>query len=276
MSILKNIYLRQNYYSYINVNEVSEKTIPPPSEDMTINFAPQSQLSISLKGEHYELNEELYELYPYLEEATSDDIPTLFTQFFNNTDLEESAYVSTDFSGSVDITFPMSTGDYSFQAPSHWGMRKSPGEIQIALIELIKAEADLLLALPQYSGLMGEISYKIKILQGRSDLNKSELDIARKWKSQTEDFLTTMVTLRNVADVSETLGGHIQDHYNAAAEALPKVIGMSTDVNSAPRAALEEAGVLASQISSGIALATRAAADGVETEKELAQFDVRW
>ena len=74
---------------------------------MTINFAPQNSLYVGNSGENYE---------------TSNDIPALFTQFFS-TDLEESAYVSTDFSGSVDITFPISTSDYSFQAPSHWGMR---------------------------------------------------------------------------------------------------------------------------------------------------------
>ncbi|MBF0451225.1 MAG: hypothetical protein HQK75_11025 [Candidatus Magnetomorum sp.] len=247
------------FYSYIDVNEVSEETIPPPSEEMTINFSPQNQLFIGNSGENYE---------------TSNDIPALFTQFFD-TDLEGSAYVATDFSGSVKITFPISAGDYSFQPPSHWGMRKSPGEIQIALIELVKAEADLQLALAQYAGLMGEISYKVKLLQGRSDLNKSELDIGDKWKAQTESFLATMVTLRNSADVSQAIGEEIKETADAAAEYLPKIVGaLAVDTTSAARGAIKTAGNTGSNILRGAAFALRAAADGVETQKELAQFDI--
>ncbi|ETR73548.1 MAG: hypothetical protein OMM_00861 [Candidatus Magnetoglobus multicellularis str. Araruama] len=247
------------FYSYIDVNEVSEKTIPPPSQEMTVNFSPQNQLYIGNSGENYE---------------TSNDIPALFTQFFD-ADLEESAYVATDFSGAVDITFPISAGDYSFQAPSDWGIRKSPGEIQVALIELVKAEADLQLALAQYSGLVGEIGYKVKILQARSDLNKSELDIAEKWKSQTEAFLASMVTLRNSADVSEAIGEEIKETADAAAEYLPKIVGiMGADTTSAARGAIKTAGNTGSNILRGAAFGLRAAADGVETQKELAQFDI--
>ncbi|KPA10085.1 conserved hypothetical protein, secreted [Candidatus Magnetomorum sp. HK-1] len=245
------------FHSYIDVNEVSEETMPQPSEDMMINFGPQNQLFIRQTGEDSGYN----------------DLPAMFTQFFD-ADLEGSEYASTDFSGAVDITFPISVGHYSFQAPSDWGMRESPGEIQVALIELVKAEADLQLALAKYSGLMGEIYYKTKILQGRSDLNKSELDIAKKWKGQTESFLASIVTLRNTADASEVVGEFVKDSYNAAAESLPKMIGMSTDVNSPLRGALEASAALSSKISRGIALASRAAADGVETQKELAQFDI--
>ncbi|KPA17217.1 conserved hypothetical protein, secreted [Candidatus Magnetomorum sp. HK-1] len=246
------------FYAYIDVNEVSEETVPPASKEMKINFGPQD--STFTKDDYG---------------TGHNDLPTIFSQFFD-ADLEGSAYESTDFSGVVEITFPMSTGTYSFQAPSDWGMRKSPGEIQIALIELIKAEAGLQLALSQYAGLMGEISYKTKILKGRTDLNDSELAIGDKWRDQTEKFNAAMATLRNVADISEVLGEEIKDVCNAEAESLPTIVGpMANDVNSVPRAALQAKGILVSRISRGIMLASKAAADGVETQKELAELDMQ-
>ncbi|KPA14814.1 conserved hypothetical protein, secreted [Candidatus Magnetomorum sp. HK-1] len=245
------------FYAYIDVNEVSEETVPPASKEMKINFNPQNSLLIHD-------NENAY-----------DDLPTMFTQFFG-ADLEGSAYEDTDFSGVVEITFPLSTGSYSFQAPSDWGMRKSPGEIQIALIELIKAEAGLQLALSQYAGLMGEISYKTKILQGRSDLNNSELAIGDKWRDDTEAFDAAMVTLRNAADVSDALSDEVKDDADAAAEFLPKILGaMAVDTTSAARGAAKVSGNVASKILKVAAFAAKAAADGVETQKELAELDMQ-
>ncbi|MBF0452495.1 MAG: hypothetical protein HQK75_17460, partial [Candidatus Magnetomorum sp.] len=247
------------FYAYIDVNEVSDKTIPPPSQEMMVNFEPQNTLMIGNFGGNY---------------SEFNDLPFLFTHYLD-ADLEGSAYAATDFSGAVDITFPISTGDYSFQAPSSWGMRKSPGEIQIALIELIKAEADLQLALAQYSGLMGEIYYKTKILQGRSDLNKSELDIGDQWKAQTEKFNAAMVTLRNTADGLDALSDGIKEEADYVAEYLPLIYGaMAADTTSAARATIKESANIPSKLVKAAAFASRASADGVETQKELAQFDI--
>jgi hypothetical protein len=244
------------FYNYIDVTEVSEKTIPPASEDMIAHFEPQQ---ISFMGVQSELQS---------------DLQLQFSHFLK-TDLEGSEYVSTDFSEVVDITFPISTGDYSFQAPSEWGMRKAPGEIQIALIELIKAEADLQLALAQYAGLMGEIGYKLLILKGRTELNNSELEIGYKWRDLTEKFNASMVTLRNVADVADYLSDEVKDEADYLAEYLPKMCGaMACDTTSIQRASLEATGVNISRGIKGATFAVRAAADGVETQKELAQMDI--
>jgi hypothetical protein len=246
------------FYSYIDVNQVSEETIPPPSEAMMVNFKPQNQLFIRQTGE----------------DLGYKDVPAMFTQFFS-TDLIGSEYASTDFSGVVDITFPMSAEGYSFQAPPDWGMRKSPGEIQVALIELIKAEADLQLALAKYSGLMGEIYYKTKILQGRSDLNKSELDIANKWRDTIEGLNDRILGLRLDADMMETMADKIYDEADASSEYLPKIVGaLGGDPTAPTRGALQTAGNVASYILRGTAFINRATADYVESDKELAQFDM--
>ncbi|KPA09622.1 hypothetical protein MHK_010174, partial [Candidatus Magnetomorum sp. HK-1] len=71
------------FYAYIDVNEVSEKTVPPASEEMKINFSPQNSLLI------------------HDQENAYDDLPTMFTQFFG-ADLEGSEYEATDFSGVVE------------------------------------------------------------------------------------------------------------------------------------------------------------------------------
>jgi hypothetical protein len=222
---------------------------------MKVNFQPQDTLFVGTPGEE------------------TNDLTTIFSQYYDS-DLEGSAYVSTDFSSAVDITFPISAGSFSFQAPSEWGMRKSPGEIQIALIELIKAEADLQLALAQYAGLMGEISYKIKLLQGRSDLVNSELEIGTRWKEEMKKFTAKAIALRKEAELAEILGQAIKDKCDAKAEALPKTSGASNDSTSTGRSAWKVVGTIANEAAKHHAYCANMEADATEEERELAHFDM--
>ena len=244
------------YYCYIDVNEVSNETMPPPSKEMNAFFKPMDMLYV-----------------PGDDGKTYDDIPSLFTHFFDS-DLEGSAYVNTDFSGVVEITFPIGTHKYSFQAPPHWGQRSSPGEIQIALIELIKAEADLQIALAQYAGLMGEIYYTLRVLQGCTDFNASELEINNKWSGDVESFNMKMLALRTGADLADVAADALDDFADSTAEALPKSVGMATDATAPARSAIKMAAGVASQ---GIRIGTFAArvyADELESEKEVAAISM--
>ena len=245
------------YYAYIDVNEVSNETVPPPSDAMKINFAPQNTLVINDQGD---------EGY--------NDLPTLFTQFFGS-DLIDEDYMSSDFSGAVDITFPTSAGTYSFVAPSTWGMREFPGEIQLSLIELVKAEAQLQLALSRYAGLMGEISYKTQLLQGRSDLNSEELAIGDEYAEEVESLNNQMLGLRTAADIAETSADFIEEQSDAMSEALPKVAGaMAVDATSGARGALKIVGAIAGKVLRVTAYASRLKADMLESDKEIAALDM--
>jgi len=245
------------YYAYVDVNEVSNETVPPPSDAMKINFAPQNTLVIN------DQDDEGY-----------NDLPTMFTQFFGS-DLIGEVYMSTDFSGSVDITFPISAGTYSFMAPSSWGMRESPGEIQLSLIELVKAEAQLQLALSRYAGLMGEIRSKTLLLQARSDLNSEELVIGDEYAENVESLNNQMLGLRTAADIADTSADFIEEQSDAMAESLPKVAGaMAVDATSGARGAIKIAGAISGKVLRVTAYASRLKADMLESDKEIAAMDM--
>ncbi|MBF0453045.1 MAG: TolC family protein, partial [Candidatus Magnetomorum sp.] len=245
------------YYNYIDVNEVSEETIPPPSEEMIAFFKP---IDVSYKVKSGDGD-------------TVTEIPAIYKEFFN-ADLEGSEYMGTDFSDVVEITFPMSTGKYSFHAPESWGLRQSPGEIQLALIELIKAESDLQLALFQYSEVIGDISDTMALVQGRSDLLKSELEIASEWSEKTEMFNDVMIGLQTGAEAAEIAADFIDEEADAAAEFLPKSVGMSNDTTAPMRGTIKVSGNISSKILRIGAFAARTAASVVESKKELAQIEM--
>jgi hypothetical protein len=244
------------YYCYIDVNEVSAETIPPPSEDMTAYFEPMNMLYV-----------------PGDDGSTHDNLPSMFTHFFDS-DLEGSAYVDTDFSGVLEITFPVGTKKYSFQAPPEWGQRRSPGEIQLALIELIKAESDLQIALAEYAGLMGAIYYTLRVLQGSTDFNASQLEINNDWSGEVESFNMKMLALRTGADLADIAADALDDAADATAEALPTNVGMSNDATSGARAAIKTAAGIASKGIRVGTFASRVYADELESEKEVAALSM--
>jgi hypothetical protein len=238
------------YYAYIDVNEVSEKTVPQPTNEINAFFKPMNAFYIK--------NDEgvFYKVY----------------KNFYGSDIIKSKYLSTDFSDIVPINFPLSTGTYSFQAPQSWGLRKSPGDIQIALIELIKAEAELQLSLSRYKIIINDAEAAMMLLQARSDLHKSELAIGSEWKASVKEFNDTMIGLRQGAAATEMLGEELRDCINAAAEALPTIVGMSSDVNSVQRAALKRNAKLIDIAKRRVSFGFKIGIDVLASDKELAQI----
>ena len=243
------------FYAYIYVNEVSKQTVPPPTQEMNALFQPMNSLYI-MKDD---------------EEGTFYDSMTEVYRNFYDSDIKQSEYTSTDFSESVQINFPISTGSYSFQAPDTWGLRKSPGDVQIALIEMIKAEADLQLSLSKYKIIINEAEAAMKLLQARSDLHKKELDIGTEWRETVETLNATMLTLRHAAALADIIGKYVNKNADAAAESLPKMLGATGADTTAPaRGAFKLSGATAEKILQVGAFGARVAADALATEKELA------
>ncbi|ETR71243.1 MAG: PA14 domain protein [Candidatus Magnetoglobus multicellularis str. Araruama] len=257
-------------YMYIDVNEVNDESIPPPNDTMKAYFQPMNEQFV-----------ETVDTSGFWSSAISgigasndsvDSIPAAFNHFFN-TDLELSNYTTFDVSGVLEIEFPMSASSYSFQAPEKWGMRTSPGEIQIALTELIKAETDLKLELNDYAGLMSDIQTKVDLLKAFSDKNAEELKIGDQWAQKTIMFNTALAGLSLLQTTMEEAAETSEETSEIAAEAMPKVTGLSNDATSAARASTK----LSSSIGKKMAKATGYAAQFttylLEQEKEIAEMD---
>jgi len=241
-------------YNYIDVNNISAETVPQPSEELTAYYT-ATVVTYNWPG------------------SDSVDLKKELKHFFV-TDLE--GFTGVDGSESLKekiVHYPMSAADYSFQAPKDWGLRRSPGEIQQALIELVKAEAELYLALDNYGGLLSSIQTAVDLLQAKAALQAEKLQIRSDWMTKTRNFNAVILTLRNVADGMELAADFLDDTMDAIAEALPKVVGLSTDATSAARGATKSGSAVAQNALKIAALAAKAAADGAEAEKEIAEME---
>ncbi len=246
-------------YMYVDVNEVSEETVPPPSDAITAYFDPMDRTFVDKSGEAIDDTEDV------------EGISTLFSHFFD-TDLEESAVTAGDFSETLEIEFPMSAGKYSFQAPSEWGLRRSPGEVQQALIELVKAEADLQLTLADYAGILADIQFAADLLEARSDLHAEELRIGKEAQATTRGFNYSILYAKKLAAGYEFMSGLVEDTAETVIKGLPTVVGTSSDPSSVARMTTTGTANTASYALKFSAFAAETAAEILESEKELAQM----
>ncbi len=122
------------HYMYVNAVDLNGDTAPP-SESFTAYFSPMSTLSTSVQ--HY---------FP-------DDAPGL-----ENTTL--------DTANILQVSYPKTASDFGFVAPASWGTRRAPGEIQMALSDLLQSQARLTQALINYDNLIKQIGDQIDLLSG--------------------------------------------------------------------------------------------------------------
>jgi hypothetical protein len=244
------------YFQYIDVNEYSSSTVPPPNSSMKAYFTPSVSYPIWNKS----LSKKIYNL------------PEMF-KYYWATDLSLSNYDGVENGDYLELNYPMSASDYSFHAPSEWGTRSSPGSIQLALIELIKAETELQLAITDYGGVVSDILTGLELLQARSDLHYQEIKLIEATKTKIRTLNDTINGLLTAASVLGLIGDNIEDVASTIAESMPIVLGLSCDATSALRAAFELAGFMGLQAMGGIALGMENAAMFLESDKELVEFD---
>lgn len=184
------------FYNYIDVNEI-DSNIPESSELVTAYFEPL------IDGEN-----SLY--FP-------NDLPVVFAD-------------PDGLSEDLPVDYPIGAGKYSFAAPPEWGTRRAPGEIQQALIELVKAETDLKLGLDDYGDLMSELKIAVEILEaGKCDGKELILDQALEKNDSLNDVIAGAQIFSDSMSMSVDIIGDTSD---GIVDGLPKVVGLSNDVTS--------------------------------------------
>jgi hypothetical protein len=146
------------------------------------------------------------------------------------------------------VTFHISTTGLGLIKPSSWtGIRRAPGEIQMARSELLQTKARFERSLLEYDNLLAQIESQAALLQAQYDLNAAEIKILDTSKNEQQSLDDVIIRsrqqqlrLRNTAVSATWLA-------NAAAEALPLSVGLANDATSVARGALQLAGALAAQ-----------------------------
>jgi hypothetical protein len=222
------------YYNYIDVNEISNLTIPKPNSSLTVLFEPGNVVYTKDNSQKIAFND--------IDVAYTHFLPQDFPNGYN------ASWDSAEFRhGIIDIKYPITAGDYSFVAPEDWGMRQSPGEIQQCLINMLQEQAELEIAIAEYAENVQEVKNIIMEIKGRTELFSQQVHIQNALNAYIEKVNNKIIELDQQVAIFEGIIEYIEDIKDALIEGLPTVVGFSNDPSSAARAALD-LGILATKI----------------------------
>ena len=75
------------------------------------------------------------------------------------------------------VNYPLASGGWAFTAPASFGTRRAPGEIQLALSDLLQEETRLKQALNNYDGLIQQIEDMSQLLSSRVALSNQTITL---------------------------------------------------------------------------------------------------
>ncbi len=229
------------HYMYVNTTELNGDTAPP-SQSFTAFFS------------------------PLLEEFDAQHVVFPADGALNKNGVELG-------NGVISVTYPFSAGGrkgLGLVPPATWGQRRAPGEIQLALSDLVQAEARLKQAVHAYDDLVAEIKLSVDGLEATFDLDAEQLRIENKRDDKIYHMRNSILAMQTLGiamnRVSEITGAASE----ITVESLPKVLGLASDVTSPARGIVRLAGFIADNIVDLVA-------DGAELtimSLEAAQADV--
>jgi hypothetical protein len=163
----------------------------------------------------------------------------------------------------------MTASEYGFVAPDDWGIRRSPGEIQAALIALVKAEADLQSSLGAYSSLIGDMEWLVQQLGARSTLNEKNLELHDELLDKTNNYNREMDIFQGLAKFFQSSAEFMGDMQDAVVESLPKIAGLSNDPTAPIRAGVKLKYAFASIVPRVSSIVFDSRVDYLESQLEL-------
>jgi hypothetical protein len=169
-----------------------------------------------------------------------------------------------DIPNTLTVNFPRTTGDYGFTAPTSWGRRRAPGELQLALSDLLQSEARLNQAITNYDNLLKDIDDMIDLLEARYNLRASTIAVRNKAASWTIPLSVVAANGKATAAIMAGLKDRQNAVYEVLVETLPKSVGLATDAFAPARGALigsRNAGKTVLSIAQGIGTAAAAIAN---------------
>jgi probable HAF family extracellular repeat protein len=120
------------------------------------------------------------------------------------------------------VIYPLSAADYGFTAPPEWGQRRAPGELQMALSDLVQANAQLKIALQNYDGLIQNIEAAISLLEAQYDVNADKIHLLSRNRDSQIGMSSAILALRGLELGLSRVAQVVGDLAQAGIEAIPK------------------------------------------------------
>ncbi|WP_395738915.1 hypothetical protein [Prosthecobacter sp.] len=201
-------------YMYVDTTQVNDSTIPPTPSDVLVNYKKLFALASNTN--------------PFEDTGVGTDQTSYATDILNNwfpADYQKTFTLEGSVQdSSLSLNLPITASGYSFNAPSGWGMRSSPGKLQLAIGELIQAEAALLQASNDYDGLAGDLDRKLRNFTLKTGIATSDIRAVTNMQSAQQGLddlaiitYATAGALRNVREFGT-------DFKEGALESIPKSV----------------------------------------------------
>ena len=242
-------------YLYMYVDVTGIQNVPPPSAEFSAFFKPMERGFVNTGAAG----------------GGGDSIASAWSHYFKGDAPSLTENTNTDFSQVLELKLPQTASGYAFQAPSGWGSRRAPGEIQQVLSELVQTEADLQLALHAYDGLLGDIGDILELIRAQSGLQADTISYEEEGIASTTKIQGRIEKLRAVSSATALASDLADRAMDGIVEGLPKTVGLAYDVAAPIRSALKIgfAGTVYAGLK-GAAIGTEQAAFGLEGSKEIA------
>ncbi len=154
------------------------------------------------------------------------------------------AYTNVDAGDILEVDFPVAKGtDWRFVAPQAWSKRRAPGQLQVAISDLLQSQATLQRALIQHENLLLDIEAAASLVEAEYKLNIDSINILRGAQRDRIGLGVGISLARTVSAGARVSGKLVEEFAEAITEGIPKTVGFSNDLTSVPRGAIDFAAV---------------------------------
>jgi hypothetical protein len=224
--------------------------------------------AVELSGDTAPPSQTLTSYYTRLEENSHyfrDDLPTLV-----NTNLTTAEI--------LEVSYPYSTADFAFVAPAAWEQRRAPGEVQMALSDLLQSETRLKQALLNYDNLLKKIDDQVDLLEARYAVRANSVTIRNNTKKENTRLSVGIGLSKIHRGIFKGVTDSIKDTSAIVIEGIPKVAGTATDVTAPIRGSIKAGSSAISKglkVASGLMEIAEALAQAtIDGNKDAAQWNI--
>jgi hypothetical protein len=118
------------------------------------------------------------------------------------------------------VPYPQTAANYSLLAPASWGQRRAPGELQLALSDLLQADASLRISLANYDALINQIEDAVDLLDAQYALSSAVVTALSDQQTEVEDINDTIKMYRIISGVMRRAGSAARSVAEAAESAV--------------------------------------------------------
>jgi hypothetical protein len=178
-------------YMYVDTTQVNDATVPQTPTDVLANLKGLFDLTKNINPFRDPKFTPLNAFNPNNVDGITDYASTLLAHWFPGDYTPTTGAFTSVLGGSLELTLPVTASEYAFNAPSGWGQRASPGKLQLAIAELIQAEAAVVQASADYDGLAapgGDLDRKLRNFTAKTSIATKDIQLVSKALSDTKSL----------------------------------------------------------------------------------------